>query len=93
MKVTGETVTDSSLAYPTAANQVGRIALSVRNTDDKDPIFVVNSVGISEATADPDTWEIGAGESFNTDFDDTNKIILVAKAGKTVDISILEIKK
>lgn len=92
VKVTGETVTATSAAFPTAANQVDRSAFSVRNIDPVESVFIVNSVGISKATAAADVWEIGPNETMNLDFDDTNKINLVADAGKSVSIQILEIK-
>lgn len=90
-KVTGETVTATSAAFPTAANQASRVALSIRNTDTKESIWVVNSAGISLATAGVDSWEIGPNETFNTDYSDTNKIFLVADAGKSVQITLLEV--
>lgn len=93
IKVTGETVGENSAAYPTAANQVGRVAISIRNLGGQnDPIFIVNTIGTTEALADPDLWEIGGGETFNMDMNDANKIILVAEAGNTVDIQILEVR-
>lgn len=93
IKVTGETVGQFSAAYPTAANQVDRVAISIRNLGGQnDPIFIVNTIGTTEALADPDKWEIGGGETFNMDMDDTNKIILVAETGNTVDIQIMEIR-
>ncbi len=91
MKVTGASVTATSAAFP-ATNQTGRQALSIRNISLSDSIWIVNSTGISKATAGIDIWEVGPNESINTDFDDTNQIILVADAGKTVSIQILEIK-
>jgi len=91
VKITGTTVGDVSAAYP-STNQTGRAALSIRNVDKNDPIYVVNSTGISKATAGVDIWEIGPNETFNTDFDDTNKINLVSESGKTVSIQIMEIK-
>lgn len=91
IKITGETVTALSAAYPTAANQVGRQAISIRNIGNF-PVFIVNTVGITEAAADPDKWEIDSDETFNIDMNDSNKIILVAEAGRTVDIQIMEIR-
>jgi len=91
IKVTGDTVTATSASFPTAANQSGRVALNIRNTDSKDSIWIVNTAGISLAAAGADVWEVGAGETLNTDFDDTNKVILVAESGKTVAVQIMEI--
>lgn len=91
MKVTGATVTAASAAFP-ATNQTGRQALSIRNVSLSESVWIVNSTGITKAAAGVDIWEIGPNESINTDFDDTNQIILVADAGKTVSIQILEIK-
>lgn len=92
IKITGATVTDSSAAFP-ATNQVGRASLSIRNIDTTESIWIVNSTGISKATAGVDIWEIGSDETFNIDFDDTNQVILVADSGKSVSIQIMEIKK
>ncbi len=92
IKVTGETVTATSAEFPSAANQTSRAALSVRNIDSTDSVWIVNSTGISKATAGDDIWEIGPNETLNLDFDDTNKVTLVADAGKSVKIQVLEIK-
>jgi len=92
IKITGESVTDVSSAFPSAANQVGRAALSIRNISTTDSVFIVNSTGISKVAAGIDVWEIGPDETANYDFDDANKIILVAESGKTASISIQEIK-
>ena len=91
IKVTGTTVTDTSAAFP-ATNQTDRAALSIRNVDATESIWIVNSTSITKAAAGSDIWEIGPNETLNTDFDDTNQIILVADAGKSVSIQILEIK-
>lgn len=92
IKITGETVTATSAAFPTAANQVNRAAFSIRNVDSVESIFIVNSTGITKAAAGVDIWEVGPNETINLDFDDTNKINLVADAGKSVSIQILEIR-
>ena len=89
--ITGESVGDVSAAYPTAANQVNRGALSIRNIDPLNSVFIVNATGVSLAASSPDIWEIGPNETINTDFDDTNKVNLVAAAGQTVAIQIMEI--
>jgi hypothetical protein len=89
--ITGALVTDTSAAFP-AVNQVGRVALSIRNIDPVESIWIVNTVGITKAAAGINIWEIGLNETYNIDFDDTNKVILVADAGKTVSIQIQEIK-
>ena len=92
IKVTGETVGDSSAEFPVAANQTDRAAFSVRNTDPLESVYIVNSTGISLVAAGDDAWEIGPNETLNLDFDDTNKITLVAESGKSVKIQVLEIK-
>jgi len=89
--ITGASVGDVSAAFP-AVNQTDRAAFSIRNIDLVESIFIVNSVGITKAAAGIDIWEIGLNETANFDLDDTNKINLVADAGMTVSIQILEIK-
>lgn len=91
IKVTGESVNDTSAAFP-SVNQVGRASLSIRNVDPANSIYIVNSVGISRLAAGADIWEIGPNETLNTDFDDTNKVNLVTDSGQVVLIQILEIR-
>jgi len=91
IKVSGTTVTATSATFP-ATNQADRAALSIRNIDPLKSIFIVNSVSITKAAAGLDFWEVGPNESLNTDLDDTSGIILVADAGETVSIQIMEIK-
>lgn len=88
---TGETVTDTSAGFPTT-NQVGRAALSIRNIDNKDSIWVVRTSGITLAAAGDHVWEVGANETINTELTDSNKVFLVAESGKSVDVQILETK-
>lgn len=92
IKITGETVTATSAEFPTAANQANRAAFSVRNVDASQSVWVVNSTGITKAAAGDDIWEIGPNETLNLDFDDTNKITLVADTGQSVKIQVLEIR-
>lgn len=87
--ITGATVAASSLPYP-AVNQAGRASLSIRNIGAAS-IYIVNSSGLTFAAADPNVWEIPAGETYNVDLDDTSQVYLVTSAG-TVDIQIQEIK-
>lgn len=89
--VSGATVTSTSAAFP-STNQTNRATLSVRNLDASQSIWVVNSSGITKATAGTAIWEIGPDETFNVDFNDTNQLFLVADSGQNVDIQILEIK-
>lgn len=88
---TGFDVTDTSAEFP-STNQTGRISLSIRNNDSVESIFIVNSTGISKAAAGLDVWEIGSDETINLGLDDSNKVILVSESGKTVSITMLEMK-
>lgn len=93
IKITGETVTDTSAAFPTAANQTDRVAISILNADNNDSVYIVNTAASDFATEDPDVWEIGPNETLNIEMNDSNKVILVCESGKSAAIKIMEIRK
>lgn len=84
------TVTDTA-ANPIPSALANRVSVSVRN---KDPVDTVYLGALNTVTADDTAtggWEIGPGEDFNLDLDDSNVFFLIAAAGKTPLVKILEV--
>lgn len=89
--ITGFDVTDVA-ADPLAGSPLAdRTALSIRNKSATVTIYFGNS----NVTADDNNvtggWEIGPQEDFNIDLNDSETVYLVAPAGQTAHVKILEI--
>lgn len=84
------TVTDVA-ADPIPSPLTNRVSVSIRNKAVADSVYIG---GLSTVTADNSAsggWEIGPGEDFNVDLDDSHVFFLIAEAGKTPLVKILEI--
>ena len=83
-------------ANSTASNPLGaplsdRVSLSIRN---KSPTVTVYFGKDNTVTADDTAtggWEIGPGEDFNVDLNDSNVFYLITPAAQTAVVKILEI--
>lgn len=82
---------NSTASNPIPTPLTDRVSVSIRN---KDPIDSVYIGGLSTVTADDTAtggWEIGPGEDFNLDLDDSHVFFLISEAGKTPLVKILEV--
>lgn len=90
-KITSATVTDVS-SNPIIVPLSNRVAFSIRNKSQTTTVYVGTT---SAVTADDVNgtcgWELGPGEDLQWDLDDGNLFHVIAPAGETAVIKILEI--
>lgn len=68
-----------------------RVSLSVRNKSATVTIYFGKTAAVTPDDTATGGWEIGPGEDFNIDLDDTNDFYLITPAGQTAVYKILEI--
>lgn len=84
------TITDTA-ADPIPVPLANRVSVSVRNKDPVDTVYLGATNTVTADDAATGGWEIGPGEDFNLDLDDSNVFFLIAAAGKTPLVKILEV--
>lgn len=88
--LTVTTVTDAA-ANPIASPLASRVSLSIRNKSPSVTIYFGNSVSVTAGDTATGGWEIGPNEDFNLDLTDDNGFYLIAPAGQSAVVKILEI--
>lgn len=88
IKITNMTVTDTKTAIPLTP-LIDRNSMIIENRSAIDSIFV----GENDVTASGGTegWEIPVSSGFSTDITDAIILYVVAPAGKTVNVKIMEL--
>lgn len=89
-KITVASVTDTA-ANPLASPYTDRVSLSIRNLSALNTIYLGKDLTVTADSAATGGWEIGPNEDFNIDLDDSNNFTLIAPAGQTATVKILEI--
>ena len=83
-------VTDVA-ADPIAIPLANRVALTIRNKDAVHTVYLGEDNTITQDDTVTGGWEIGPGEDFSIDLSEDNNFFLIAPAGQTVVVKILEI--
>ena len=88
--ITVTTVTDVA-ALGVVASLADRVSLSLRNKSATVTIYIGPTSGVTANDAATGGWEIGPSEDFNIDLDDAQDFYLIAPAGQSALVKILEI--
>lgn len=88
--ITVVTVTDTA-SNPLASAYTDRVSLSIRNKSAGTTIYVGKDLTVTADDTATGGWEIGPNEDFNIDLDDSNNFTLIAPAGQSATVKILEI--
>ena len=83
-------VTDVA-ADPIAIPLANRVALTIRNKDPVHTVYLGEDNTITQDDLATGGWEIGPGEDFSIDLSEDNVFFLIAPAGQSVIVKILEI--
>lgn len=68
-----------------------RVSISIRNKDGANTIYFGKDASVTADDTATGGWEIGPGEDFNIDLDDSNAFYLICPAGQSAVVKILEI--
>ncbi len=81
----------ATAANPLSAPLTARVSLSIRNKSASVTIYFGKNSSVTADDAATGGWEIGPGEDFNIDLNDSNTFFLIAPTGQTAMVKILEI--
>lgn len=85
------TTVNDAAADPLGASLADRVSLSIRNKSPTVTVYFGDSNTVTANDAATGGWEIGPGEDFNVDLNDSNIFYLITPAGQTAVVKILEI--
>jgi hypothetical protein len=81
----------STAANPLSTPLTSRVSLSIRNKSTTVTIYFGKDNTVTADNASTGGWEIGPGEDFNIDIDDTTAFYLITPAATTALVKIFEI--
>ena len=90
LKRTVATVTDTA-ANPIATALTNRVALRIRNKSTTDTVYLGSNATVTADDAATGGWEIDPGDEFGFDMGPANGFYLIAEAGKTPIVKIIEL--
>lgn len=88
-EITVGTATDTA-TNPLIAPLADRVSLSIRNKG-TETIYFGKTAAVTADDTVTGGWEVGPGEDFNIDLQDTQSFYLITESGKTATYKILEI--
>lgn len=89
-QITVFTVTDTA-TDPLPTPLTARVAVSIRNRSATQTVYFGKTSAVTADNTATGGWEIGPEEDFNIDLTEDNAFFLIASAGQTALVKILEI--
>lgn len=80
----------TTAADPIPTPLAGRVSLSLRNKSTTETVFFGHNNLVTADSTSTGGWEIGPGEDFNIDLDDSNAFYLISTSAN-VPVKVLEI--
>ena len=89
-KITPVTITDTA-SNPVPTPLTNRVSVSIRNLSALTTIYFGSALTVTPDNAATGGWDIGPGEDFHLDLDDSNLFYMIAPSGESAVVKILEI--
>ena len=89
-KITPVTITDTA-SNPIPTPLTNRVSVSIRNLSAITTIYFGSALTVTPDNTSTGGWDIGPGEDFHLDLDDSNLFYMIAPATETAVVKILEI--
>lgn len=89
-KITPVTITDTA-SNPVPTPLTNRVSVSIRNLSATTTVYFGSALIVTPDNAATGGWDIGPGEDFHLDLDDSNLFYMIAPSGESAVVKILEI--